>query len=95
MSSLNLNNLIEEETSTQLYTDGSKLQNGNTGAAAIVIDKGQLSWENTTHLGNRCEVYDAELFALMDGLRYLVNTWDKESPIKTLYTMADNVAVLD
>jgi hypothetical protein len=30
----------------------------------------------------------------MDGLRYLVRTWDNKSPIKTLYTMADNVAAL-
>jgi hypothetical protein len=31
----------------------------------------------------------------MDGLRYLVRTWDNKSPIKTLYTMADNVAALE
>jgi hypothetical protein len=42
MSALNLKNIIEEESSTQLFTDGSKLQNGNTGAA-IVIDEGQLT----------------------------------------------------
>jgi hypothetical protein len=95
MLALNLKNIIKEDSSTQLYTDRSKLQNGNTRAAAIVIDKGQLTWENKTHLGNHCEVYDAELFALMDGLRYLIRTWDDKSPIKTLYTMADNVATLE
>jgi ribonuclease HI len=52
MSALNLKNIIEEDSSTQLYTDGSKLQNGNTGAAALVIDEGQLAWENKTYLSN-------------------------------------------
>jgi hypothetical protein len=52
MLALNLKNIVQEELSTQLYMDGSKLQNGNIRVAAIVIDKGQLSWKNKKHLGN-------------------------------------------
>jgi hypothetical protein len=40
MSTLNLKNIIKEDSSTQLYTDGSKLQNWNTGVAVLVIEKG-------------------------------------------------------
>jgi ribonuclease HI len=95
MSALNLKQIIKENTSSQLYKNGSKLQNGHIGAAAKVIYNGQLAWENKTHLGNRFEVNDTELFALMDRLRYLVRIWDDKSPIMTLYTMVDNLAVLE
>lgn len=50
-------------------SDGSKLDNGNTGAAVCWKDKGTNRWrEKIVFLGRNKEVLDAELWAILSAL---------------------------
>jgi len=55
------------------YTDGSKLENLNTGAGLYLINGTEFSetrQEYSWHLGVNTEVYDAELFAISKAIQY-------------------------
>ena len=52
-----------------LWTDGSKLDNGNTGAAVCWKDKRSDRWrQKSVFLGRNKEVLDAELWAISNAL---------------------------
>ena len=52
-----------------VYTDGSKLQNGNTGAGYAIL---QLRATNKVsyHLGPSAEIFDAEAIAALLGAKF-------------------------
>ena len=52
-----------------IWVDGSKLSQGNAGAAACWKDKNHNRWENKSiFLGKNKEIIDAELWAIAIGL---------------------------
>jgi len=61
-----------------IYTDGSKLENGSVGCgwATFHCSDQQLYrlGEGSCHLGNRAEVYDAELHAIQEAVTSLLTT---------------------
>jgi hypothetical protein len=53
----------------QLFTDGSRLDDANARVSAVVFNHAAVSWANKTHRSCKCEVYNKEIFAIMDELR--------------------------
>ncbi len=52
-----------------MWVDGSKLDQGNAGAAVCWKDKVSNSWKSTAvFLGKNKEILDAELWAIANGL---------------------------
>jgi ribonuclease HI len=78
-----------------LYTDGSKSDKGNIGAGWSLISNTNKTFSFTPNgfcfLGERMEVYDAELHAVVEGLQML--TTNKISPTQ-LYICIDNSAAV-
>ncbi|KAL5612963.1 uncharacterized protein BROUX77_003119 [Berkeleyomyces rouxiae] len=70
----------------QVFSDGSKLQDGSTGAAAALYIAGLELPTVSTHLGKMMEVYDAELIGALAGLKATL-----QSPAATF---AENVIVM-
>lgn len=79
-----------------MYTDGSKLETGNCGASWILttaeraIAKGPTYSSGRCHLGAFSEVYDAELYIIAEGLKYLSNKYWRED----LVVSVDNQSAL-
>ena len=71
-----------------LWTDGSKLENGNTGAAVCWRDKRTNRWrEKSVFLGRNKEVLDAELWAIMDALEIAIEgTSNTSDPPITIFS---------
>jgi ribonuclease HI len=78
-----------------LYTDGSKLDDGRTGAGATLYQTTPNGLQHIrTHsynIGPRCEVFDAELHATAEGLQLLTETTNTPT---TLYLCLDNQAAI-
>ncbi|KAL5630208.1 hypothetical protein BROUX41_000080 [Berkeleyomyces rouxiae] len=53
----------------QIFSDGSKLQDGSTGVAAVLYAAGHTLPSTAAHLGEAMEVYDAELYGALIGLK--------------------------
>ncbi|KAL5629135.1 hypothetical protein BROUX41_001742 [Berkeleyomyces rouxiae] len=70
----------------QVFSDDSKLQDGSTGAATTMYIAGLDLPPVATHLGNMMEVYDAELFGALAGLKAAF-----ESPASAF---AENVVIM-
>jgi ribonuclease HI len=79
-----------------LYTDGSKLDSGQVGCGATtyeIMHHGiQHLQSHHCNLGTRCEVFDAELHAVYEGLR-LVPT-SPTTPNTTIYICIHNQAAI-
>ena len=72
----------------QIYTDGSKLTNGDTSAAVYLPQKNMVS---TYKLNPQHSVMGAELFAILKALE-LVHTLSPRSPVLTL---SDSMSALN
>ncbi|KAL5612390.1 uncharacterized protein BROUX77_002546 [Berkeleyomyces rouxiae] len=70
----------------RVFSDGSKLQDGSTGAAAALYITGLELPTVSIHLGKMMEVYDAELIEALTGLKAAL-----QSPAATF---AENVIVM-
>ena len=58
------------DQSGTVWTDGSRLENGKVGAAAVWWEEGR--WRDAgTFLGTNKEVFDAEVFAILQAIRLL------------------------
>jgi ribonuclease HI len=61
-----------------IYTDGSKLTNGAVGCGWAIFHHGDQQLHRLTegqcHLGNRAEVFDAELHAVQEAVTTLLTT---------------------
>jgi ribonuclease HI len=79
-----------------LYTDGSKLDSRQAGCGATIYEvthhRLQHLQSHYCNLGTRCEVFDAELHAIYEGL-YLVPT-SPTTPNTTIYICIDNQATI-
>jgi hypothetical protein len=79
-----------------LYTDGSKLDSGQVGCGATtyeITDNGlQHLQSHYCNLGTLCEVFDAELHAIYEGLRLAPNSLT--TPNATIYICIDNQAAI-
>ena len=59
-----------KDQSGTVWTDGSRLENGKVGAAAVWWEEGR--WRDAgTFLGTNKEVFDAEVFAILQAIRLL------------------------
>ena len=76
-----------------LYTDGSKLPDGRTGAGWTLRHGGNTLLSGSDACGNHAEVFDAEAQALRSGLRAA-----KDHPLArlagNLWACLDNQAVI-
>lgn len=53
----------------QVYSDGSKLPNGNLGAGFVIFQHGRLVCSGASPLGSSIEVEDAEVRAALQGIK--------------------------
>jgi hypothetical protein len=61
-----------------IYTDGSKSENDQIGAGIVSInDFKNYGWE-AWNLGKKCEIFDAELFALKKVMEFALKTLIQE-----------------
>ena len=84
------------------YTDGSKLENLNTGSGLYLIDGTRfpdVRQEHSWHLGATAEVYDAELFAISKAIYYSHEIIKKSSrdvaKNTSVYIYTDSEAAID
>jgi ribonuclease HI len=79
-----------------LYTDGSKLDSGQVGCGATtyeITDHGlQHLQSHYSNLRTRCEVFDAELHAVYEGLCLIPTS--PTTPNTTIYICIDNQATI-
>jgi len=79
-----------------VYTDGSKLESGATGCGWVIFNIGNQQLfrigEGSCNLGNRCEVYDAELHAVQEAASALFTI---TAPRSTIFFCIDNQAAID
>jgi len=79
-----------------IYTDGSKLANGTVGCGWAICHCGDQQLYRLTdgscHLGDRAEVYDAELHAIQEATAILLTT---TIPRSTIFICIDNKATID
>jgi ribonuclease HI len=79
-----------------IYTDGSKLTNGAVGCGWAIFHHGDQQLHRLTegqcHLGNRAEVFDAELHAVQEAVTTLLTT---TLPCSTVFICIDNQATID
>lgn len=62
----------KDRTGLVLWTDGSKLDNGNLGATVCWRDKSLGQWnDKIVFLGKNKEILDAELWAILEALSIL------------------------
>jgi hypothetical protein len=79
-----------------LYTDGSKLDSGKVGCGATTYDLTNHGLQHLQshycNLGTRCEVFDAELHAIYEGLRLIPTS--PTTPNTNIYICIDNQAAI-
>ena len=75
-----------------LYSDGSKLQDGRTGAGWVAFYAGRQIFIGHAGLGPHLEVYDAEAEALCRGLSAAISH-SLATQMESLYACLDNQAV--
>jgi ribonuclease HI len=87
-----------------IYTDGSKLDSGAIGCGWVIFNVGNQQLfrikEGSCYLGNRAQVYDAELHAVLEAVSALLTTTiprskaficiDNQAAISTLEFNKDN-----
>lgn len=57
----------------QVYTDGSKQENGSVGAAFVCYKNGKTLTTKKFKMHNSCSVFQAELFAILEATRWALN----------------------
>jgi len=79
-----------------IYTDGSKLANGTVGCGWAIYHCGDQQLYRLTggscHLGDRAEVYDADLHAVQEATAILLTT---TTPRSTIFICIDNKATIN
>ena len=79
-----------------IYTDGSKLENGAVGCGWAIYHCGDCQLyrlsEGRCHLGNRAEVFDAELHAVQEAVSTLLTV---TIPRGKVFICIDNQAAID
>ena len=75
-----------------LFNDGSKLQDGRTGAGWIAFCAGRCILSGFVELGPHLEIYDAEAEALFQGLQATLSH-PLSTHMESLYACLDNKAV--
>jgi len=79
-----------------IYTDGSKLENGAVGCGWAIYHCGDRQLhrlrEGRCHLGNRAEVFDAELHAVQEAVSTLLTV---TIPRGKVFICIDNQAAID
>ena len=76
-----------------LWTDGSRLEDGRVGAAAVYKDRDR--WRSHKFgLGSNKEVFDAELYGIAEGLRIAQRLSQRREGCKTVRIFSDSQAAL-
>jgi len=87
---------ILQDHTMVIDTDGSKLANGTVGCGWAIYHCGDQQLYRLTdgscHLGDRAEVYDAELHAVQEATAILITT---TIPRSTIFICIDNKAMID
>ena len=89
-----IKSIIDEEMElfykdyTKIYTDGSVLSNGNSGAAFLIPS---LRVTKSFHLGKHFSIFTAELCAIREALKYYKSSWPNTDK---LLLCVDSISVL-
>ena len=62
----------EVASDVKIFTDGSKLENGKTGAAMVIFRGERRKEVRKFKLADHCTVYQAEMFAIHEAVRWAV-----------------------
>ena len=71
-----LDNEVVEDPAIVLYTDGSKMEGGITGAGWAACHGDTVIAEESTYLGVQSSVFQAEVTAIERALRWVMSTCD-------------------
>ncbi|XP_023237932.1 uncharacterized protein LOC111636823 [Centruroides sculpturatus] len=63
----------EDRSDIDIYTDGFKVE-GQVGASFLVIKDNEEIYQDQFRLDDRCSVYQAELFAILQTIRWVIST---------------------
>ncbi|XP_028161534.1 uncharacterized protein LOC114353665 [Ostrinia furnacalis] len=75
--------------STKIFTDGSKLENGDVGAAFVIYKPNDAPIIQKLKLHNSCTVFQAELLAIERAVR-----WVQDSNIENVAIFSDSLSAL-
>ncbi|CAA7267947.1 unnamed protein product [Cyclocybe aegerita] len=90
-----ISELTKSNQNLLVYSDGSLIKKSGfsrTGAAAVVYHEGREINSEKMGIGERAEVYDAEMAGLMMGARMAVKYARSHPQINNIYFFADNTA---
>ena len=91
----NLTNiLVNDPSHLLLYTDGSQTRTGSNGTGLIAIHAEHPHSETLWNLGKHVEVYDTELFGLLQATTH-AREWIEANPgTNTIWIFVDNQAAI-
>ena len=75
----------------KIFTDGSKLESGKTGAAMVIYRPGRPPEPRKFKLEDHCTVYQAEMYAIYEAVNYI----EKRCKGKTVTIYSDSRSSLD
>ena len=82
------------ENTVLIYSDGSKMPNGNTGSGWVIylttVNGVRQLAQGSCYLGKRAEVYDAELHAVEESLYVLPNILHHSTTPTNVFILIDN-----
>ena len=88
------NTLVNDPSHLLLYTDGSQTRTGSNGTGLVAIHSQHRHSEAFWNLGKHVEVYDTELFGILQAT-ILARDWLEANPrTNTIWIFVDNQAAI-
>ena len=78
----------------QIYTDGSKDENGLSGAGLVVLWEGSTLIKEAYHLGNLPTVFQSEVYGLKRAARWIIENAQYQNEQMNVYIYTDSQAAL-
>ena len=91
-----VNSLCNDPKHLLIYTDGSKTKNGSNGTGLVAIHANHRHFEARWNLGKHVEVYDSELFGILQATTY-ARKWTRDPNKKntnTIWIFVENQAAI-
>ncbi|MCK5855745.1 MAG: hypothetical protein KAG56_11035, partial [Sulfurovaceae bacterium] len=86
---------ITNSTNTyNIYTDGSKMESNDTGAGWAVTFNNSLIFSESTYLGVRSTVYDAEIFSIISACRFMLDRLVNIKHIQNIDIFSDSLSTI-
>ena len=91
-----VNNLCNDPKHLLIYTDGLQTKNGSNGTVLVAIHANHHRLEARWNLGKHVEVYDSELFGILQATTY-ARKWTRDPNKKntnTIWIFVENQAAI-